>query len=275
MQKYGFDDARPGPRAGQRPRDGRPRGPRHGRACLPVAGLRDRGPEPRGQHRRRSRASRCRAAQPGRPRPDRREPRARLRRRVRAAGWSPRSTRPRRAGDTLGGIVEVLVYGLPPGLGSHVHWDRRIDAKLAAALMGIQAIKGVEIGDGFEAARQRGSEVMDEIVRGEDGLTRTSGRLGGTEGGMTSGEVLRDPGRDEADQHGAPGAAHDRRRDRRGQRRASPAQRRVRRTGCGCGRGGDGGAGASRMRPWRSSAATRSRRAGATARATSRRCTIR
>jgi chorismate synthase len=95
------------------------------------------------------------------------------------------------AGDTLGGIVEVLVYGLPPGLGSHVHWDRRIDAKLAAALMGIQAIKGVEIGDGFEAARGRGSEVLDEIVRGDDGLTRTSGRLGGTEGGMTSGEVLR------------------------------------------------------------------------------------
>ena len=95
------------------------------------------------------------------------------------------------AGDTLGGVVEVLGYGLPPGLGSHVHWDRRIDAKLAAALMGIQAIKGVEVGDGFESARHRGSEVMDEIVYGEDGLTRTSGRLGGTEGGMTSGEVLR------------------------------------------------------------------------------------
>jgi chorismate synthase len=94
-------------------------------------------------------------------------------------------------GDTLGGIVEVLVYGLPPGLGSYVHWDRRIDAKLAAALMGIQAIKGVEVGDGFAAARKRGSEVMDEIVRGEDGLTRSSGNLGGTEGGMTSGEVLR------------------------------------------------------------------------------------
>ena len=95
------------------------------------------------------------------------------------------------AGDTLGGVVEVLVYGLPPGLGSHVHWDRRIDARLAAALMGIQAIKGVEIGDGFESARRRGSEVMDEIVYDENRLTRTSGRLGGTEGGMTSGEVLR------------------------------------------------------------------------------------
>jgi chorismate synthase len=94
-------------------------------------------------------------------------------------------------GDTLGGVVEVLAYGLPPGLGSHVHWDRRLDAKLAAALMGIQAIKGVEVGDGFEAARKRGSQVMDEIVRGDDGLARTSGRLGGTEGGMSSGEVLR------------------------------------------------------------------------------------
>ena len=97
----------------------------------------------------------------------------------------------KREGDTLGGVVEVLAYGLPPGLGSHVHWDRRLDAKLAAALMGIQAIKGVEVGDGFEVARQRGSQVMDEIVAGPDGLTRTSGRLGGTEGGMSSGEVLR------------------------------------------------------------------------------------
>jgi chorismate synthase len=98
----------------------------------------------------------------------------------------------KKEGDTLGGVVEVLVYGLPPGLGSHVHWDRRIDAKLAAALMGIQAIKGVEVGDGFDAARRRGSEVMDEIVHDSSGgLTRTSGRLGGTEGGMTSGEVLR------------------------------------------------------------------------------------
>ncbi len=94
-------------------------------------------------------------------------------------------------GDTLGGVVEVLAYGLPPGLGSHVHWDRRLDSRLAAALMGIQAIKGVEVGDGFDVARRRGSQVMDEIVRGAEGLTRTSGRLGGTEGGMSSGEVLR------------------------------------------------------------------------------------
>jgi chorismate synthase len=97
----------------------------------------------------------------------------------------------KKEGDTLGGVVEVLAYGLPPGLGSHVHWDRRLDSKLAAALMGIQAIKGVEVGDGFLSARLRGSQVMDEIVRGDDGLTRTKGTLGGTEGGMSSGEVLR------------------------------------------------------------------------------------
>jgi chorismate synthase len=97
----------------------------------------------------------------------------------------------RRDGDTLGGVVEVVVHGLPPGLGSHVHWDRRLDARLAAALMGIQAIKGVEVGDGFELARTRGSQAQDEIVRGEHGLERVSGRSGGTEGGMSTGEVLR------------------------------------------------------------------------------------
>jgi chorismate synthase len=97
----------------------------------------------------------------------------------------------RRDGDTLGGVVEVVVHGLPPGLGSHVHWDRRLDARLAAALMGIQAIKGVEVGDGFELARTRGSKAQDEIVQGEHGLERVSGRSGGTEGGMSTGEVLR------------------------------------------------------------------------------------
>lgn len=94
-------------------------------------------------------------------------------------------------GDTLGGVVEVVVFGLPPGLGSHVQWDRRIDARLAAALMGIQAIKGVEVGDGFELAAVRGSSAQDEIVSAEGGLERTSGRSGGTEGGMTTGETLR------------------------------------------------------------------------------------
>ena len=94
-------------------------------------------------------------------------------------------------GDTLGGVVEVVVWGLPPGLGSHVHWDRRLDAKLAAALMGIQAIKGVEVGDGFALASQRGSVAHDEIVPGPDGVRRVSTRSGGTEGGMSTGEVLR------------------------------------------------------------------------------------
>ncbi len=96
-----------------------------------------------------------------------------------------------RDGDTLGGVVEVVVTGLPPGLGSHVHWDRRIDARLAAALMGIQAIKGVEVGDGFDLAARRGSQAQDEIISDGGRLTRTSGRSGGTEGGMTTGETLR------------------------------------------------------------------------------------
>ncbi|QBX57203.1 chorismate synthase [Nocardioides seonyuensis] len=94
-------------------------------------------------------------------------------------------------GDTLGGVVEVVVHGLPPGLGSHVHWDRRLDSRLAGALMGIQAIKGVEIGDGFELADTPGSLAHDEIVPTEEGLRRTTHRAGGTEGGMTTGEVLR------------------------------------------------------------------------------------
>jgi chorismate synthase len=97
----------------------------------------------------------------------------------------------KRAGDTLGGVVEVLAYGLPPGLGSHTHGDRRLDARLAAALMGIQAIKGVELGDGFELARIRGSEAQDEIVSADGRIRRVSGRSGGTEGGMTTGELLR------------------------------------------------------------------------------------
>jgi len=94
-------------------------------------------------------------------------------------------------GDTLGGVVEVVVHGLPPGLGSHVHWDRRLDARLAGALMGIQAIKGVEVGDGFELAATPGSQAHDEIVPTADGIRRSSGRSGGTEGGMSTGETLR------------------------------------------------------------------------------------
>ena len=94
-------------------------------------------------------------------------------------------------GDTLGGVVEVLAYGLPPGLGSYTHWDRRLDSQLAGALMGIQAIKGVEVGDGFLTASRRGSQAHDELVIGDDGITRLSDRAGGTEGGMSTGTVLR------------------------------------------------------------------------------------
>ncbi len=95
-------------------------------------------------------------------------------------------------GDTLGGVVEVLAYGLPPGLGSHVHWDRRLDARLGAALMGIQAIKGVEVGDGFRTAARRGSQAHDEMERDAAGtIRRRTGRAGGTEGGMSVGGVLR------------------------------------------------------------------------------------
>ena len=94
-------------------------------------------------------------------------------------------------GDTLGGIVEVLAYGVPPGLGSYTHWDRRLDSQLAGALMGIQAIKGVEVGDGFATAARRGSEAHDELVMGPDGITRLSDRAGGTEGGMSTGTLLR------------------------------------------------------------------------------------
>ncbi|MFE9251312.1 chorismate synthase [Streptomyces sp. NPDC007088] len=99
--------------------------------------------------------------------------------------------RAHRAGDTLGGVVEVLAYGLPPGLGSHVHWDRRLDARLAGALMGIQAIKGVELGEGFALAGVPGSLAHDEILPGEDGIRRATGRSGGVEGGMSTGEPLR------------------------------------------------------------------------------------
>src|SRR3954451_23372998 len=102
----------------------------------------------------------------------------------------------RKNGDTLGGVVEVVVHGLAPGLGSHVHWDRRLDARLAAALMGIQSVKAVEVGDGLETARRRGSVAHDEIVSedsadGKHSVRRLTDRAGGIEGGMTNGEVLR------------------------------------------------------------------------------------
>lgn len=95
------------------------------------------------------------------------------------------------SGDTLGGVVETLVYGVPPGLGSYVHWDRRLDSKIAGAVMGVQAIKSVEIGDGLETTRRRGSMAHDEIVRSENLVQRTTDRAGGIEGGMSNGEVIR------------------------------------------------------------------------------------
>ncbi|WP_298180048.1 chorismate synthase [Saccharomonospora sp.] len=99
----------------------------------------------------------------------------------------------KRAGDTVGGVVEVIAYGLPPGLGSHVHWDRRLDARLAGVLMSVQAMKGVEVGDGFTTAERWGSEAHDEIDAdsGPNGVTRRSNRAGGLEGGITNGEPLR------------------------------------------------------------------------------------
>jgi chorismate synthase len=94
-------------------------------------------------------------------------------------------------GDTLGGVVEILAWGLPPGLGSHTMGDRRLDGRLAGALMGIQAIKGVEVGDGFALAASRGSAAHDEILATPGGARRGSQRSGGTEGGMSTGELLR------------------------------------------------------------------------------------
>ena len=98
----------------------------------------------------------------------------------------------KREGDTLGGIVEVIAYDVPPGLGSHVHWDRRLDARLAGALMSVQAIKGVEVGDGFATTRRRGSRAHDEMERDAEGvIRRRTARAGGIEGGMSSGGMIR------------------------------------------------------------------------------------
>ncbi len=97
----------------------------------------------------------------------------------------------KKAGDTLGGVVEVLAFGLPPGLGSFTHWDRRLDARLAGALMSVQAIKGVEVGDGFTTATRRGSVAHDEIEATDKGVARRTNRAGGIEGGMSTGEVIR------------------------------------------------------------------------------------
>lgn len=143
-------------------------------------------------------------------------------------------------GDTLGGVVEVLAYGVPVGLGSHVHWDRKLDARLAGALMGIQAIKGVEIGDGFELARVPGSQAHDEIVNTPEGIKRTSGRMRRHRGRSDHRRAAARPRRDEADRHRAARAGHHRRRHRRGRQGSPPALRRLRRACRGHRRRGDG-----------------------------------
>jgi chorismate synthase len=98
----------------------------------------------------------------------------------------------RAAKDSVGGVFEVLVWGAPPGLGSYVQWDRKLDARLAAVLMSIQSVKGVEVGDGFASAARPGSKAHDEIVTGRDGrLTRRTSRAGGIEGGMSTGQTIR------------------------------------------------------------------------------------
>jgi chorismate synthase len=105
-------------------------------------------------------------------------------------GMKARIDNARRTGDTLGGVFVVWATGLPIGLGSYVHWDRRLDGQLAQAVMSIQAIKGVEIGDAFENARMNGRDVHDQIFMGDNGLERRTNRAGGLEGGVTNGEPL-------------------------------------------------------------------------------------
>jgi chorismate synthase len=97
----------------------------------------------------------------------------------------------RKARDTVGGVFEVLAYGTPPGLGSYVHYDRKLDARIAMALMSIQSVKGVEVGDGFATAARPGSKAHDEIVRRDGLIGRRTGRAGGIEGGMSTGEPIR------------------------------------------------------------------------------------
>jgi chorismate synthase len=97
----------------------------------------------------------------------------------------------RKAKDTVGGVFEVLAYGCPPGLGSHVHYDRKLDARLALALMSIQSVKGVEVGDGFATAGRPGSRAHDEIVLRGGAIRRRTQRAGGIEGGMSTGEPIR------------------------------------------------------------------------------------
>ncbi len=202
MQKYGHDDARAilerasaqGDRGQGRARRDRPQ------AAAPGAGRGDRQPRRGTRQRARARATTCRSRRtPTRIDADP----VRCLDAAASAAMQAEVDAAHRDGDTLGGVVEVVAYGLPPGLGSHVHWDRRLDGRLAGALMSIQAIKGVEVGDGFTTATRRGSQAHDEIDGSAGGIRRTTNRAGGIEGGMSTGEPIRRARRDEADLHGA------------------------------------------------------------------------
>ena len=189
MQKYAFDEARPVlERASARETAARVALGRVASA-LPRAGHRRPDGLPRGRARRRPRPCRLGAPADDVARLD--DDPVRCLDPDASKLMVERIDQAHKDGDTLGGVVEVVVHGLPPGLGSHVHWDRRLDSRLAGALMGIQAIKGVEVGDGFELAATPGSLAHDEIVSEDGAIRRTSGRSGGTEGGMSTGEVLR------------------------------------------------------------------------------------
>ena len=155
----------------------------------------------------------------------------------------------RKNGDTLGGVIEVVVHGLPPGLGSHVHWDRRLDSRLAGALMGVQSVKAVEVGDGLETARRRGSVAHDEIeLDPTAGWQRRTDRAGGIEGGMTNGEVLRVRAAMKPISTVPRALATVDTATRRARRRDQPAQRRLRGAARQRRHGGDGRAGARRRR---------------------------
>ena len=166
---------------------------------------------------------------------------------ARAPPWSPRSTPRQKAGDTLGGVVEVLAYGLPPGLGSHVHWDRRLDSRLAGALMGIQAIKGVEVGDGFDSARRpRLAGARRDRARRRRGAAPAYGASRRHRGRDDDRRAAAGARGHEADLDGAARAGHRRRRHRGAGPRHQPAQRRLCRAGGRHRRRGDGRAGAGR-----------------------------
>ncbi len=214
MQKYDFDEARPDPRAGQRPRDGGPGRAGPGGDELPRPGVRSHGAQPR----RRTGHDRLVSAGPiptldDLPAIDA-DP-VRCFDAETSAAMIAEVEAAQSDGDTLGGVVEVVVHGLPPGLGSHVHWDRRLDAQLAAALMGIQAIKGVEVGDGFALGafprERRPRRDRARVTRRHRPRLAPLGRHRGRDEHRRG---AAGPGRHEADRHRAAGAAHRGRDDR-------------------------------------------------------------